>query len=128
MGKREHNKMDQQAVTWAVQTASGLPEITSRENAYRWMRESTGLKIETEPLITAAQDQALDTKCHKPKILHMPNYPKCRFCKEKDETVARTVSACPKIAGSLYKTTHNNVAAAIHPPQHMPVLRDQKDR
>ena len=33
-----------------------VPEITSMENAYKWMRESTGLKIETEALITAAQD------------------------------------------------------------------------
>jgi len=47
-----------------------LPEITSMENAYKWMQESTGLKIETETLTTAAQDHALNTKCHKAKILH----------------------------------------------------------
>jgi len=40
------------------------------ENAYKWMQESTGLKIETETLTTAAQDHALNTKCHKAKILH----------------------------------------------------------
>jgi len=57
------------------------------------MRESTGLKIETEALITAAQDQALDTKCHRAKILHTTNDAKCRMCKDKDETVARIVSA-----------------------------------
>ena len=77
------------------------------------MRESIGLKMETEALITAAQDQALDTECHKVKILHNTNDPKCRMCKEKDETVAYIVSACSVIAGSLYKTRHNNVAA-IH--------------
>jgi len=49
------------------------------ENAYRWMRENTGLKIETEALITAAQNQTLDTKCHKAKILHMTNDPKGRL-------------------------------------------------
>ena len=91
-----------------------VPEITSMENAYKWMRESTGLKIETEALITAAQDQALDIKCHKAKILHTTNDPKCRMCKEKDETVAHIVSACSEIAGSLYKTRHNNVAAIHH--------------
>ena len=78
------------------------------------MRECTGLKIETEALITATQDQALDNKCHKAKIPHTTNDPKCRMCKEKDETIAHIVSACSKIAGSLYKTKHNNVAAAIH--------------
>ena len=101
-------------VTWTVQTASSLPEITSMENACRWMRESTGLKIETEALITAAQDQALDTNCHKVKILHSTNNLKRRMCKEKEEAVAHIVSACSKIAGSLYKTRHNNVAAAFH--------------
>ena len=77
----------------------GLPEITSMENACRWMRETTGLKIETEALITAAQDQALDNKCLKVKILHTKNYPKCRLCKEKDDTIAHRLSACPKIVG-----------------------------
>jgi len=81
-----------------------VPEVTSMENAYRWMRQSTGLKMETEALITAAQDQELDTKCHKANILHTTNDPKCRMCKEKNETVAHIVSACSKIAGSLYKT------------------------
>jgi len=33
---------------------------------------------------------------------------------QRDETVARIVSACPKIVGSLYKTRHKNLAAAIH--------------
>jgi len=68
------------------------------------MQESTRLKIKTEAFITTAQDEALDTKCHKAKILHTTNDPKCRMCKEKDETVAHIVSACSKIAGSLYKT------------------------
>jgi len=88
-------------------------EITSMENAYTWMWKSTGLKMETEAIVTAAQDHALDTKCHKAKILHTSNDPKCRMCKEKYETVAHIVSACSKIAGSLDKTRHNNVAAAI---------------
>jgi len=61
------------------------------------MQESTALKIETEALITPAQDQALDTKGHKAKMLHTTNDPKCRMCKEKDETVAHIVSACPKM-------------------------------
>jgi len=43
------------------------------ESAYRWMRESTGLKMKAEALITAAQDQALDTKCHKANTLYTTN-------------------------------------------------------
>jgi len=71
-----------------------VPEITSMENAYSWMQGSKGLKIETEALITAEYDQALDTTCHKAKRLHTTNDPKCRMCKEKDETAAHIVSEC----------------------------------
>jgi len=48
MGNRKHNKMDWDVVTWTVQTASTRDSINGE---YRWMRESTGLKIETEALI-----------------------------------------------------------------------------
>ena len=41
MRNREHNKMDQETVTWAVQTASSLHEITSVENAYVLQSENT---------------------------------------------------------------------------------------
>jgi len=78
------------------------------DNAYRLMRKSTGFKIEIEALITAARDQALDTKCHKVKILHTTSDPKCRMCKEKNETVAHIVSACSKVVGSLYKMTQQH--------------------
>jgi len=92
------------------------------ENAYKWMQESTGLKIETETLITAAQDHALNTKCHKVKYSTMINDPKCRMCKEKDETVAHIVSACSKIAGSLYTIRHNIKQRSSSNPSHMPAL------
>lgn len=104
---------------WAAKPLHGqyrrqVPEITSLENAYRWMSQPTGLKVETEALITAAQDQALNTKCHQAKVIRTSNDPKCRMCNQKDETVAHIITACSKIAGSLYKTRHNNVAAALH--------------
>lgn len=44
------------------------PEVTTIENTYRWLKEGTGLKIETEALITAAQDQGLNTKYHQAKV------------------------------------------------------------
>jgi len=38
--------------------------------------ESTGLEIETVALIIAVQDQALETKFHRSKILHTASDPK----------------------------------------------------
>ena len=43
------------------QYARQVDGVTDEERAYMWMR-TAGLKIETEALITAAQEQALNTK------------------------------------------------------------------
>jgi hypothetical protein len=72
------------------------------------------LKRETESLIVAAQDQALRTNYRKTKIEKTSNDPKCRLCKEKDETVSHLVSECSKIAQTEYKKRHDRVAAAVH--------------
>ena len=90
-----------------------IAEATTNEAAFRWLTE-TGLKIETEALITAAQDQALPTKMIKAKIMKTSHDTKCRLCKEKDETVAHLLSACPKLAGSEYIRRHNEVAKILH--------------
>ena len=90
-----------------------ITETTSNEAAFRWLTE-TGLKIETEALITAAQDQALPTKMVKAKIMRTSHDTKCRLCKEKEETVSHLLSACPKLAGSQYIRRHNEVAKILH--------------
>ena len=90
-----------------------ISETTNNEAAFRWLSE-TGLKIETEALITAAQDQALPTKMTKAKIMKISHDTKCRLCKEKDETVSHLLSACPKLAGSQYIRRHNEVAKILH--------------
>ena len=43
------------------------------------------MKIETEALITAAQDQAL---CTNTNVLHCSDDPLCRLCHSFDETVS----------------------------------------
>ena len=90
-----------------------IEDDSSMESTYGWMR-TAGLKAETEALIVAAQDQALNTKCHKAKILQTSNDPKCRMCKQQDETVSHILSGCAKMAQTEYLKRHNNVAAAIH--------------
>ncbi|KAJ8024905.1 hypothetical protein HOLleu_34958 [Holothuria leucospilota] len=90
-----------------------VEEITKREHAYRWTA-SAGLKVETEALTTAAQDQALNTKYHQTKTLRVSNDPKCKMCKLADETISHITSACQNLAGPLYLTRHNDLASAIH--------------
>ena len=88
-------------------------EVTDNEHAYQWMGK-TGLKIETEALITAAQEQALNTNAHKAKILHTSSDSRCRMCKATDETITHITSGCQKLAQTEYLKRHNNVAKIIH--------------
>ena len=95
------------------QYAKQVDSVTDEEHAYKWMK-TTGLKIETEALITAAQEQALNTKQHQAKVLHTTKDPTCRLCKSANETVTHILAACPKLAQTEYLKRHNAVAAVIH--------------
>ena len=72
------------------------------------------MKIETEALITAAQDQALNTKAHATYITKTSADAKCRMCKSKDEIVLHILTACPKLAATEYLKRHNEVVRLIH--------------
>ena len=72
------------------------------------------LKIETEALLTAAQDQALSTKAHKTYIQKTSTDAKCRLCKDTDETVSHILTACRILAPTEYVRRHNEVAKVIH--------------
>jgi len=76
------------------------------------------LKGETESEITAAQDQAFQTKYHVTKILQTETDSKCRLCKQFDEMVEHVISACPILAKEQYITRHDRVCAQLH-FQHM---------
>ena len=49
------------------------------ELSFKWMKH-TGLKGETEGLITAAQDQALNTRYHSKHIIKQETTDRCRMC------------------------------------------------
>jgi hypothetical protein len=83
-----------------------------RERTFSWLK-SSGLKIETEGFILAAQDQSLKTKNYISKIMKIGN-PSCRFCGQFQETIDHLVSGCPTLAKSDYILRHNRVAQYIH--------------
>ena len=78
-----------------------------------WLR-STGIKRETESLITAAQEQAIRTNVIKAKIDKTQEESKCRMCGRVDETVNHVLSECSKMAQTEYKRRHDWVGKRIH--------------
>ena len=85
----------------------------NHSQTFSWLK-SSGLKAETEGFIIAAQDQSLRTKNYLANIMKTESDPKCRFCKQHNETIDHLVSACPTLAKSEYITRHNKVAQYIH--------------
>ena len=81
--------------------------------SFEWMKH-TGLKGETEGLITAAQDQALNTRYYSKHIIKQGSTDKCRMCNSQPETVEHIISGCQSLAADQYLNRHNQVAAQLH--------------
>ena len=78
----------------------------------KWL--SSNLKGETEGLLVAAQDQAINTKNYQKVICGQPVESKCRLCSQHEETVDHIVSGCEVLAKTEYISRHNNAAAYLH--------------
>ena len=83
------------------------------EESWTWLRKGM-LKRETESLIMAAQEQALNTNSIKRNIYKLDVPDKCRLCGERKETVTHIVSACEVIANKEYKRRHDKVCLNLH--------------
>ena len=78
----------------------------------KWL--SSNLKGETEGLLVAAQDQAINTRNYQKVICGQQVESKCRMCSQHEETVDRIVSGCEVLAKTEYISRHNNAAAYLH--------------
>ena len=74
----------------------------------------TGLKGETEGLITAAQDQTLNTRYYSKHIIKQGTTDRFRMCHTQPETVKHIISGCQTLAAYQYLNSHNKVAAQLH--------------
>ena len=75
------------------------------EKSWPWLRNGN-LKRETESLLSAAQEQALNTNSVR-KIYHKDVSNKCRLCGTHDvENVLQIVSGCSMLAQKKYKRRH----------------------
>lgn len=81
----------------------------------QWLK-STGLKVETEGLILAAQDQTLPTRVYHHHIIKDGTDPLCCICNKSQETIDHIISGCPELAKPEYIHVHqhNKVAAYVH--------------
>ena len=79
---------------------------------WHWLR-NRNLKRETESLMSAAQEQALNTNSFR-KIYHEHVSNKCRLCGPHVRNVLHIVSGCSMLAQKEYKRRHDKVCLNIH--------------
>ena len=84
-----------------------------KDGTWEWMRKSD-LKVGTEALICAAQEQSLRTNYVKFHIDKTAESPLCRLCGNKGESVNHIVSECSKLAQKEYKRRHDNIGRIVH--------------
>jgi hypothetical protein len=87
-------------------------QLISKGDTFLWLSKG-GLKAETGSEILAAQDQALQTKCHATKILQTEKESKCRLCHQFEERVDHIMSACPILAKEQYIKRHDRACAQM---------------
>lgn len=115
----KHRKKEEQITKWKDKVMHGQiakeaeKETISTTESWKWLNQAN-LKVETEALITACQDQAVATNYLKAKIMKTGIDPKCRLCRDHYETIHHIVSGCPVLAKKAYLDRHNTVAAHLH--------------
>ena len=97
-------------VVWALNLRDGAKIKEMMKHGLAWKKESLKGK---QSLIVAAQDHAIRTNYVKATIDRSQADPKCRMCKQRNETIRYIVSACPKLAQKEYKKRHYNVARVV---------------
>ncbi|XP_047488218.1 uncharacterized protein LOC125038695 [Penaeus chinensis] len=90
-----------------------MPEKVDRVKSWEWLSRSD-LKVGTEAVICAAQEQAIRTNYVKHYIDKSSDSPLCRMCGKRGESIQHIVSECEKLAQKEYKKRHDNVAKKVH--------------
>ena len=95
------------------QFSKEISDSVDKEKSWYWLSRGD-LKVETEALLCAAQEQALRTNYIEHNIDKSIDSPLCRMCGKCGESVQHIVSGCEKLAQKEYKRRRDNVAKKIH--------------
>jgi len=90
-----------------------MPETVDKDKTWDWTKKSD-LKVETEALIFAAQEQALRINYVKFNIDKSVDSPLCRMCNQKGEIINHILSECKMLTKKEYKRRHDNIARLVH--------------
>ena len=90
-----------------------ISDSIDKEKSMYWLSRGD-LKVETEALLCAAQEQALRTNYIKHNIHKSIDSPLCRMCGKCGESVQHIASGCEKLTQKEYKRRYDNVAKKIH--------------
>ena len=83
------------------------------DQCWAWLQNGD-LKMETESLIVAVQNQSIRTNLVKAKIDKSQADSLCRTCRKVDESIDHIVSGCSKLAQKEYKRRHDNLGKMVH--------------
>ena len=92
-----------------------LRELDGKDDiqSWKWLK-ANDLKGCTEALICSAEEQAIRKKNTKLYIDKTNDFPMCRLCGERNETVSQIISECSKLAQKEYKRRHDRVGKYMH--------------
>jgi len=90
-----------------------MPEEIDKDLSWQWLVQCD-LKVQTEAMICAAQEQALRTNYIKNKIDKTSENQLFRKCRENGETVQYIICECKKLAQREYKRRHDTDAKLAH--------------
>ena len=90
-----------------------VSKVADMNRTYQWLNKSN-IRANTEALILAAQEQALNNRTASHEVYQTVQDPRCRLRKQHAETIAHITSGCSKLAGTEYTERHNNVATIVY--------------
>ena len=88
-------------------------EKVNKEKTWQWLSRGD-LKVGTEALLCAAQEQAIRANYIKYHIDKTSDSRMYRLCGKKGESVQHITSGCEKLAQKEYKKRHDNVGKKVH--------------
>ena len=96
-----------------MKSSSEIHRKKWKELSWRWLSKGV-MKVQTDSLLCATQEQVLRTSYLKFYIDKTANSAMCRMCGNKGETVQHLICECEKLAQKEYKRRHVNVAKRLH--------------